>query len=133
VAFLVPNDILGRRVSFLGTLEEINITLTGTFFPIFTCGDRTNPAVDLKKTVVAFVSLQNFDGPVAGTFTFGSSPLGTDWGTGLIPTADPTVFVMPQAGALAGSGGYGPGTVFGVTLTAAATLTCDATAYGWGE
>lgn len=138
IVFIQPQDVLGRRIGQLGMAQTVNLAITTAgFIPIITCGDRTNPAVDLKKTVIAFIGFQNPSTAAGGapTLTFGSSASGgTDWGTGLVAGANPMCFVMPQAfSAFLGGNGYAPGTVFGMTVSAAGVGTADLVAFGWSE
>ena len=133
-AFLQPQDVLGRRLDQLGSIQSFNLADIFTFHPIFKCGDSQFPATDIKKTVIAFVAFQNFSGPIAGNFTFGSSPAGTDWGSAS-PFAQPQCFPIAQPNAVLGAGGYSPGTVFGAIVTFPFDLvgTVDIVVYGWSE
>lgn len=136
---LVPDDVRGRVLVTLGTLRKIDLTATGIFLPIFTCSDITNPARGSKKTVVAFIGMDNFTAaPVSGSVSIGSSPLAVDWmgsssNNAAAANTFPFLFAMPAPPTLLGAGGYAPGTVFGIIVTVAGTGTADATCYGWSE
>lgn len=133
---LSSQDILGRRIDQLGTLQNLNLASAGTFIPIFTCGNIQYPANDLKRVVITFCSLTNFTTPPngAGALALGIPGTPADWAAFLIPI-NSTLYTQPIPPPPIGIGfsGYSPGTIFGAQVLIAMPGTCTVTAFGWGE
>jgi hypothetical protein len=125
-------DILGRRIELLGIITNIDFSVTGVTYSIFSTDSIYRPCKDIKKVIVAFVGILNTNtaSTNSGTWQFGVLPNTNDWANTLSfnPTATQVQGVTNVFNTC-----YGPGLIFGGKCNAGGVGTGAISVYGISE